>query len=83
MRTDTPQQIRLKDYRPSNYLIDTVHLDVALDATRTLVVAKLAMRPNPIIKGKASSVRLDGSHIELVSVELDGQKLDPQRVSHR
>ena len=52
MRTETPPQIRLKDYRPSNYLIDTVHLDVTLDPTRTRVLSRLQMRPNPQTKGK-------------------------------
>ena len=41
MRTETPPQIRLKDYRPPNYLIDTVHLGIALDPARTRVVAVL------------------------------------------
>ena len=57
MRTDTPVQIRLKDYRPSNYLIDTVHLDVALHPTRTKTVARLAMRPNPAHKGRLGALR--------------------------
>jgi aminopeptidase N len=76
MRTDTPPMIRLKDYRPSNYLIDTVHLTVVLDATRTRVTSKLKLRPNPAYKGKLGSLRLDGSHLELVSVVLDGKALD-------
>ncbi len=79
MRTDTPQMIRLKDYRPSNYLIDTVHLDVALDPTHTRVASKLKMRPNPAHTGKAGALRLDGSNIELVSVAIDGKTLDARQ----
>ena len=30
MKTDTPRPILLKDYRPPNYVIDTVLLDVSL-----------------------------------------------------
>ena len=30
MKTETPRPILLKEYRPPNYLIDTVNLDVAL-----------------------------------------------------
>ncbi len=78
MRTDTPPEIRLKDYRPSHYLIETVHLDVVLDATRTRVVAKLKMRTNPAAKGKAGALRLDGAMLELVSVKLDGVVLAPK-----
>ena len=76
MRTDTPPQIRLKDYKPSAYVIDTVHLDVALDPTRTLVVSRLSMRANPNAKGKPGALRLDGIKLELVSVKLDKQLLD-------
>ncbi len=78
MRTDTPQIIRLKNYRPSNYLIDTVHLDVSLDPKQTRVISKLKMRPNPAHSGKPGALQLDGSHIELISVALDGQQLDPK-----
>ena len=31
MRTDTPQPIRLSDYRPPAYLIDEVHLTFLLE----------------------------------------------------
>ena len=51
MRTDIAQPIRLADYRPTDYLIDTVDLDVKLDPHATRVVARLAIRPNP--KGHA------------------------------
>ena len=34
MRTETPPTIRLKDYKPSDYLIDDVSLDVSLAANR-------------------------------------------------
>ena len=34
MRTDTPQLVRLEDYRPSDFLIDRVELDIRLHPTR-------------------------------------------------
>ena len=33
MRTDIAQPIRLKDYRPPDWLVDTVSLDIMLHAT--------------------------------------------------
>ena len=47
MRTDEPHPIRLQDYRPPDWLVDTVELDVSLDATATRVRAALLLRPNP------------------------------------
>ena len=42
MRTDTPQPIRLSDYRPPAFFIDEVHLAFDLSANATRVKAKLA-----------------------------------------
>ena len=47
MRTDTAPLVRLEDYRPSDFLIDRVELDVRLHPTETRVTATLVMRPNP------------------------------------
>ena len=47
MRTDQDQPVRLADYQPPGWLVETVHLDVALDATATRVRARLKVRPNP------------------------------------
>ncbi len=78
MKTDTPRPILLKDYRPPNYLIDTVLLDVSLDANRTRVRARLKVRRNPAWPGNPGPLRLDGEMIELESVRLDGRQLGPR-----
>src|SRR3546814_9318018 len=77
MRTDTPKTIRLKDYRPPDYLIDTANLDFELGEARTRVRARLAIRSN---YDRASGVRplvLDGQELTLISVALDGRPLGP------
>ena len=84
MKTDTPRPILLKDYRPPNYLIYAVNLDVSLHATRTRVRARLKIRRNPAYPGNPGPLRLDGEMIELESVRLDGRQLGPARVrAHR
>ena len=58
MKTDTPRPILLKDYRPPNYLIDAVDLDVSLHPTRTRVRARLkisATRPIPATRARCGS----------------------------
>ena len=47
MKTETPQPIHLKDYEPTDFLIDEVYLDVRLAPQNTRVKARLQMRPNP------------------------------------
>ena len=83
MRNEQGQPIRLADYRPPDYLIDTVDLDILLHPTATRVRAKLALRPNP--KGRAGApLVLDGDElVAAVSVELDGTRARPLRPGSR
>ncbi len=75
MRTDECPMIRLEDYRPSDYLIDTVHLDIQLDPVATSVRALLSLRPNPA--GVAGApLQLDGDELSLVSLLINGTEAD-------
>ncbi|HEY7229454.1 MAG TPA: aminopeptidase N [Pseudolabrys sp.] len=73
MRTDSAGPIRLEDYRPPDWLVDTVALDVSLHATETRVRATLALKPNP--QRPAAPLVLDGDGLRLVSLKLDGDAL--------
>jgi aminopeptidase N len=79
--TDTPKTILLKDYRPSAYLIDTVHLDIVLHPTETRVRSRLAMRPNPDRQGRRGSLVLDGEALVLDRVVLDGEPVAPKALT--
>ncbi|CAH1671350.1 aminopeptidase N [Chelatococcus asaccharovorans] len=74
MRTDTAPVVRLEDYRPTDFLIDTVVLDIALDATATRVHADLSLRRNPAGREDAPLV-LQGDELVLLSVARDGVPL--------
>jgi aminopeptidase N len=73
MRTEEPRPVRLKDYRPPDWLIETVDLDVSLDPTATTVRAKLKLRPNGA--GLPAPLILDGEDLKLRSLALDGKPL--------
>jgi aminopeptidase N len=76
MRTDTPRVIRLADYRPSDYLVDTIDLDFRLDTTATRVTSIMTFRPNP--EGEPDApLALDGDELRLRSILLDGEELSP------
>src|SRR5690349_19897498 len=77
MRTDEPRPVRLQDYRPPDWLIETVALDVALDHTASRVRATLALKPNP--KTAPAPLVLDGDGLNLVTISLDGTPLPPER----
>ena len=72
MRTEQPPLIRLQDYRPPDWLVDTVHLDVSLHATAARVRARIGLRPNT---STPAPVVLDGDGLNLVSVAIDGKPL--------
>jgi aminopeptidase N len=73
MRTDITQPVRLKDYRPPDWLVETVSLDVLLHQTATKVRATIALKPNS--KTTAAPLVLDGDGLSLVSLKLDGAAL--------
>jgi aminopeptidase N len=73
MRTEEPRPVRLKDYRPPDWLIETVDLDVSLDPIATTVRAKLRVKPNGA--GAPAPLVLDGEELKLRSLALDGRPL--------
>src|SRR5436189_265557 len=72
MRTEQALPVRLQDYRPPDWLIATVELEVALDRTATRVRATLHLEPNPQAAAPAPLV-LDGDGLTLISLKLDGE----------
>jgi aminopeptidase N len=76
MRIEHARPVRLTDYRPPDWLVETVDLDVALDASATRVRATLALRPNPEAAAPAPLV-LDGGDLTLKSLAIDGVPLAP------
>jgi aminopeptidase N len=74
MRTEQARPVRLEDYRPPDWLVETVELDVSLHATATKVRATLRMSPNPKA-GAAAPIVLDGDGLMLTSLKLDGSEM--------
>src|SRR5499427_7707260 len=78
MRTEQARPVRLEDYRPPDWLVESVELDVALDPTATRVRAALTLRPNG--NGAAPApLMLDGEALKLRVLKLDGAALPPER----
>jgi aminopeptidase N len=67
--------MRLADYRPPEFLVDTVHLDIRLDPKATRVTSRLALRPNG---AGTRTLALVGDELKLISVALDGTELSPE-----
>src|SRR5262249_24426296 len=79
MRTEEARPVRLEDYRPPDWLVESVELDVSLDPTATQVRAALTLRPNG--NGAAPApLLLDGESLKLRALKLDGRAPPPRQV---
>jgi aminopeptidase N len=72
MRTETPQAVRLQDYRPFPFAIETTELVFDLQPSATRVKATLSIRRT----GDASEpLVLNGERLKLISAAIDGRVL--------
>ena len=65
-----PPLIRLEDYRPTDYLIETVDLDIRLAPDAARIVSRLSIRPRESTPPHTPLV-LDGDGLVLKSVSLE------------
>ncbi len=71
----TPKPIRLADYTPPAYRIETVDLRFDLKPATTRVTNTMRVRRNAAEPG--DPLILNGEHLDLISVTLDGNELGP------
>jgi aminopeptidase N len=74
-----PQPVRLADYRPPAFLIDTVDLVFELGEVGTRVKSRLRIRRNPEVADPNAPLQLDGEELDIVSLALDGEPLGANR----
>ncbi|MEM8593752.1 MAG: aminopeptidase N [Pseudomonadota bacterium] len=80
MGDSQPTTIYLADYTVSDFLIDTCDLNFELYDTHALVHSKLAIKRNPLSQNPNAPLRLDGVELELMSADIDGERLDDSRL---
>jgi aminopeptidase N len=78
MRTETGQVFRLSDYRPTDFVIETVEMTVSLHETGTRVLTTSRLRRREGVDPAAPLV-LDGDELQLSALSLDGETLESQR----
>ncbi|GAB4527877.1 MAG: aminopeptidase N [Roseibium sp.] len=76
MRSETAPAIRLEDYQPPAYRIDTVHLNVDLHPSSTTVTATLWVRRQKETAAGTALV-LDGDELTLKAIRVNGEALAP------
>ena len=76
MNNNSPQLVRLADYRPPSWLVDSVHLTFVLDPKATQITSRIAFAPNP--KARDRTFRLDGEGLRFIRATVDGQPVHPR-----
>jgi aminopeptidase N len=76
MRTETAPQMRLADYRPYPFAVDTVRLVFSLDPERTIVEARMAIRRTG---APDAPLLLNGEGLKLEAIAIDGKPLGASR----
>ncbi len=72
MRTETPPAVRLEDYKPYPYRVESVRLVFDLDAAATRVRATLKLSR---VGDEPAPLQLDGEHLDLVSIAINDTAL--------
>ena len=73
--TTAPRMVRLAEYRPPDFLVDTVELVFDLDPDATRVASRLAVRRNPLRDNPHSAFFLNGEALALKALRVDGALL--------
>ena len=77
MKEASPRTVRLSEYSPPAYQIDSVDLGFDLREQGTRVSARLALRR--VVEGPVATLRLDGEGLQPLWVRLDGCELATDR----
>ncbi len=79
MTTNAPKTVRLEDYTPPPFVIDTVDLTFELGEDATLVKSRMALARSPAHAAPLGDLILDGQELELVAIAIDGAPIGDQR----
>lgn len=74
--SSSPKTIYLKDYTPPAYLIPEIDLYFHLFEEKTMVTSKTLVK-KPVATPSGTPLVLDGEHMTLIEIKINGLKLDP------
>ncbi len=75
MKTEQPVPVLRQDYRPAPYRVTRTELEFHLDETATRVYATIFLERQGDAGGP---LVLDGEHLKLLDIKLDGRSLGPE-----
>jgi len=78
---NAPKVIRLEDYTPPDYRVETVELRFELEETATVVSSRLKVHADYDRSGGVRPLWLDGDELELLSLTVDDRALEEHEYS--
>ncbi len=75
LKNSPPQATYLRDYRPSDFLIDTTLLRVQLFEDKAHVISELEIQRNPAATRPTASLELNAEAMQVLSVRINGTLL--------
>ena len=76
-----PAEVRLADYQPPSFLVQTVDLIFDLNPADTRIASRLTLRRNPAHGDIAAPLQLDGNNQPVIRLAIDGAEIGPNRYS--
>jgi aminopeptidase N len=75
MQLSQPKTIFLKDYKPSDFLIETIHLTVDIFDDKSVVSSEMKVKKRKELAGQKVNLELNGEGMELLSLKMNGEPL--------
>jgi len=73
-----PETIKLKDYRPAEFIVDRIDLTFEIDGNQTRVTSNMQIHKNKEVADKLAPLVLNKGQFEIISVVADGMVLLPE-----
>jgi aminopeptidase N len=70
-----PKTIYLKDYKPSDFIVDSIDLEVDIYNDHTVISSQLSIFKREELIGKKINLELNGEGLELLELKLNGEVL--------
>src|SRR3954453_13633314 len=73
MQLSQPKTIYLKDYKPSDFFIESIHLTVDISEDHSIVTSEMKIKKREELRGQKVNLELNGEGMELLSLKLNGE----------
>lgn len=79
MQLSQPKTIFLKDYKPSDFYVDSIDLTVDIHDDHSLVGSALKVKKRDEVRGQRLNLELNGEGMELIGLKLNGEIVPSDR----